>query len=460
MIQKSNLKVLLIILLLIPLLFSCMPEVTKETVKYEPTVTPVLGLSSDIIDQRISMLEGLLNSEDISYIDREDALSLLSDYRKIRSIIREGISENDYGDIINILFRNLDRFDDKYFLGKRGLEEQVYLNAVNELSIKRQKIQESYLSGDYQNVISGCIELETAFGPDSLTPDIGLIFAMSLAKTNRLKEAIDMGERIARELEGKPGLIDLRAGIIDWLLALGNDEKALEDYAKLVDNINEKSALFNKIRNSITVEKEDIDQFGSFAVDDYLPELSELAEPERSKELLNEVDRLIKNKDYTEARLTLLRWRLRVEEGPEEDIIEKALKAVDLAEKSLNDSSPESENEALENAKKLIEEERYEEAINSLDILREVHGDSRELSRFENLAVEKIIARERDKAAKIFLQSKNINDPKRKEALLISSFNILKKLIEKYPSSALINRLNDNLDMVRDELEKLRAKAE
>ena len=47
------------------------------------------------------------------------------------------------------------------------------------------------------------------------------------------------------------------------------------------------------------------------------------------------------------------------------------------------------------------------------------------------------------------------SDPGEREKLLVASYNKLKVLIEKYPTSSLNNTLNKNLTKVREELRKL-----
>ena len=70
-------------------------------------------------------------------------------------------------------------------------------------------------------------------------------------------------------------------------------------------------------------------------------------------------------------------------------------------------------------------------------------------------ATEKLIHRERNRAAKLYLMARSTSNPGEKEDLLLASYNKLKKLIEKYPSSSMNNTLNNNLTKVRDELRKL-----
>ena len=162
------------------------------------------------------------------------------------------------------------------------------------------------------------------------------------------------------------------------------------------------------------------------------------------------------NKDaFTEARLLLLKWRLRTEDGPEIETIEQAMRTVEMAEEKYQEERS-NEKEVLETAKNLIEEESFEEAIKMLEPLYNDQDPNPEIIKFRDLAIENLINRERNKAAKIFLTAKDADDPKRKEELLLSSYNILKLLIDAYPKSTLIDKLNSHLTKVRDELEKLR----
>jgi outer membrane protein assembly factor BamD (BamD/ComL family) len=72
------------------------------------------------------------------------------------------------------------------------------------------------------------------------------------------------------------------------------------------------------------------------------------------------------------------------------------------------------------------------------------------------MAMEKIINRERNKAAKLFLDARNTKDPAKKEEMLNSSYNILKAVADKYPSSPLIPKVRDNMNQVTRELAKSR----
>ena len=97
--------------------------------------------------------------------------------------------------------------------------------------------------------------------------------------------------------------------------------------------------------------------------------------------------------------------------------------------------------------------EKYEEAILKLD---ELPPSDPEVKELKNMAVEKIINRERNKAAKLFLAARNTKDPAKKEEMLNSSYNILKAVADKYPSSPLIPKVQDHINQVTKELVKVK----
>jgi outer membrane protein assembly factor BamD (BamD/ComL family) len=72
------------------------------------------------------------------------------------------------------------------------------------------------------------------------------------------------------------------------------------------------------------------------------------------------------------------------------------------------------------------------------------------------MAVEKIINRERNKAAKLFLTARNTKEAAKKEELLNSSYNILKAVSDKYPASPLIPKVQDHMNQVTKELAKVK----
>ncbi len=109
--------------------------------------------------------------------------------------------------------------------------------------------------------------------------------------------------------------------------------------------------------------------------------------------------------------------------------------------------------DALKGAFALIRSEKYEEALLKLD---ELPSSDPEVKELKNTAVERLINRERNKAAKLFLAARNAKDPAKKEELLNSSYNILQAVADKYPSSPLIPKVQDHMNQVTKELVKVK----
>ncbi len=438
--------------------FGCLPETKRVVVQPKkeavpPPPLPVLPI--DLIDKKIAHLNNMLETKELDREDRETALNLLDAYKTIRS--QENTTRYDDRKLIHLLFTNLSELDEKYFSKDRG-EVKQDAEVITAFSLKRKKIQDDYLSGDYQGVIDDCLELEAAFGPDSLGPEIGLFFAVSLAKKGMLEEALSISGRIIHELEGRPDLIHLRSNMIEWQLALGNKKKALQEYEKLLDDLNEREIVFNRTSEVVTGRKQLVEPYERKSIKPYSTKLREPQQPGPMGKLLTRVDELIQRHEFNEAKLLLIRQRLRTEKGSEIEIIDRALKTVEMAEASFQKEKSvdlDQEEETIKVAKKLIEQENFEEAITKLDQLQGARDTGPEIKKLRDLAIEKLINQERNKAAKLFLMAKKTPDTEKKEGLLLSSYDILKALIEKYPSSDLINKLNHHIQKVREELRKL-----
>ncbi len=111
----------------------------------------------------------------------------------------------------------------------------------------------------------------------------------------------------------------------------------------------------------------------------------------------------------------------------------------------------------ISHAKRLIEQENYEQA---LSILNEVKESNEQINELKNKAIEGIINRERNKAAKLFLLAKEERDIQKKKEYLENSYRILEALIVQYPESPLIKRVEENLKEVEKELNKISVRGE
>jgi hypothetical protein len=434
----------------------CVPESKKVEMGPRTAVKPPPPLSVETVDKRIAYLRTKVEEQDLDREEKAVASDLLATYQTIRSYLQEQSLGYDETKIIQLLFENLGRLEQEYFLREK-FEGPSYSKALSSFSEKRKKIVNAYLAGDYQGVINECVDLEATFGPDSLTPEIGLLFAVALAKKGMLSEAIIISEKIIHELEGKPDLIHLRASIIEWQLDLGNREKALKIYEKMMDDLDEREELLAKSKLMVMEERRKASR-QEVPPAAFAGGLRQFAKLDSTHDLLKAVDELVQKHEFGEAKLLLIKHRIRTEEGPELEIIDQALRSVDLAEERYlleKRAKVSYEKETLKLARKLIEEENFDEALAKIEALRESQNMTPEMVELKRVATEKLIKRERNRAAKYFLMARKTSDPAKKEELLMSSYDILKGLIERYPSSPMIGKLNDNLRTVREQLSKL-----
>ena len=194
---------------------------------------------------------------------------------------------------------------------------------------------------------------------------------------------------------------------------------------------------------------------------------TEAPAPMTTEEILKKADELVKSGDREKAEFLLYQHRLRLEDGPEAEAVDYALESLgDTATTSPPPAEPEGPSpaepegptvaEVVKMASALIDGEKYEEALVKLNELKQKESLTPDGQKLEARAIEKIINRERNKAAEIFLRARNTADPEKKEELLKSSYNILKAVADKYPDSPLNKKINDNMRAIENELKKIK----
>jgi hypothetical protein len=453
---------------LLTFLGACQPALRKEPVSSKKEMTAPLSVSVEALDRRILYLNRVLETQDLSGDDRGLALDLLAAYRGLKTASQTGSLAQNYSPMINILLKNLEQMENRYFT-KQFEAPRLSSEGVHQLANKRKRILEAYSAGDDQAVIDRILDLEKTFGPDSLTPDLSLLLALSLGKKGTFTTALSVGQDAASQLEGKPDLLQLRAQMIDWQLALGNDKEAKEIYERLQSKLSERDTLVKAMEQKVAPGGSRVTLPETAAGGDLAK-----ADVERDlKEALARVNESVQKGDFGRAKFILLQQRIRLQEGPEAELIDQALKKVEMEEEKVReqekagiaakgpssaDVQKELRHEAetqdgLKVALNLIRSEKYEEALQKLDELPPADPEVREL---RTSTVEKIINRERDKAARLFLTARNTKNPAKKEELLNSSYNTLKAVADKYPSSPLIPKVYDHMLQVTKELAKLK----
>ena len=439
-------------------ILGCVPVLEKHEVVGPETATKVTPLlPANILDRKIGFLNKILKEGNLSKKDRKFALDLVDTYKSVKRSSSSDLTKGEYRRIIHDLFECY-RLIDEYYFSKEKDTDRLYTDAIVLFTNKRKNILDAYLSNNFKGVINHCLDLKEVFGSDALTPEIGLLFALSLGREGMLEEAIRIGEQIANELETSPDLILLQGRMAEWQLRLGHKEKSIRIYEKLTDNMDEKEALIKTLNSKISKTPKSIKIIEQTSKELTVSERTDSNDQNTIDRLLHKVDDLVQRHAYNEARILLIKRRIRVEEGPEIEIIDQTLNKIGLEEeryKREKEFRNSQRKAALETVKNMIEEEKFEEAIAKIEELNQAHEINAETAALKERAIEKLINRERNRAAKLYLEAKKNQDILKKEEYLRSSYEILKGLIDKYPSSPLNKKLESHIARVREEMDKL-----
>ncbi len=456
----------MVLITLTPLLFAfflsgCVPGwPTRTQVAAPPGPSQEIPSPKALIDpvsveERIQTLEKILARKDALDADRrEEAKALMEDYRIILKELRTPGAPSGGAGATSILFERLGALEARYFE-----TEQIETGPPAPIMLlpapKERRVRDAYLSGDYEGVIQTCLDLESTYGPEALTPQSGLIFAMALAESGKISKAIRTGERVIPELVGRPDLMHLRSRMVDWYLRQGNSRQAREHYEKLVDEIQERRSILELAEMALepSVTQPPPDQRPD-------PLWEETADEESGPlaDLLHRVDTLIQAQEFDQARMLLVRQRIRYPEGTQTAAIDRAMDRVDRAEAALDRKTPAAPvqprvSEALDEARDLMEAEDYEKALARLEGLRGSPDETDpQVETLRRKAESELVRAGREEAAKLFLMARNAQSSKEKEAHLRASHSLLSELLERFPESSLAPRIRNNLNTVEEEM--------
>ena len=451
-----KIKCFYLVLLFLPALYfsGCQyPPARVEILGPKIGDRPISGAETQLIERKTSHLEQMLLDDKLEPEERRVIKGFIDVYSSLQRLFI--LTEPDPGnrEVSRGLLKKITALEEDYFVA-REMKRPKPSERFDHYHNLRSAIFESYRVKNYKGVIDQCLILEEQFGPQALTPEIGLILALSLAETQMTSEAIKVGERIIRHLEGQPDLLLLRVKLIEWYLAEGMKNKALDVYEKLSEDLDYRYALKTRSGDQLqALQAKKTDQERELIQPD-LP-----TEP-WLREILRKAERLAEQQAFTEAKLLLIKTRIKTEDQLHLQFIDQALKDIEMKqERTERDQGPiyqASDKQVLEQAAALIEEEKYEEAITTLE---KIEGQQRapniETRRLKNLAIEKIINRDRNRAAQLYLQSRQVQERSQKRKFLQSSLDILNNLVDQYPSSYLIERVNEHIAIVSKALADL-----
>ncbi|MFP3927868.1 MAG: hypothetical protein ACLFUP_03105 [Desulfobacteraceae bacterium] len=430
------------------------PAAEKEIRTEEPLLDP------SEVERRIDRLEEAL-TKDLDEEREAELQRLLSDYRKTRSYLGRPGRSGDEKHVVKILYHALTRLEESYLEMSRAVRPSPP-EITGALSDQKERILNAYVAGDHGAVLSGLDDLEAEYGPGYLDPALGVIKALSLAEQGKKAEALDLAEKILPELETRPGSAVLRGKMVSWYVETNRPDQARAQYEKLVDDLQETKVAINRAGRTLArlgiESRTDIE-----AMDEPKPPPGGKGQTELTgtEDLIKEVNRLISEGAFHEAKLLLVRHRIRSAGEEDRALIDRAMKRVEAAEAQAGEEDEpaiqqeSATGEALTDARRLIEQEDYEGALASIEEMEQEEAPLAALRDLRREATEKLIHKEREEAAQLYLQARNAKDEKEKKALLASCYKILQGLLERFPGSDMTEKLERNLKTVREEMKSV-----
>ena len=443
------------------LLSGCLPKARIIHTPSKPEVITPPPSPVSVLNDNIAYLEKILLERELSDEDTKMAEDLLSAYRMVRDYFLGKGTYPNYDRLIQKLYETLTRLDHHYFL-KREERKPLFSETITIFTGSQDMIRNKFFSGDHLGVVTDTMELQTFFGPELIPLDIRLLFAVSLAKRGRLEEAAIVGETILLELDERPDLAFILTQIKDGI----RDKFFSGDYQGVIDDSIELMVVFGPDVISVDI---------AFLL---AVSLTEVGMKEEANILGSRLIREFEARhDLAFLQNLLIEWQLDLENkdmvfqiyrGLEDhmDLIMKEYQAGDVTEGLFKDLVEQRiqreredrlvyEEEALIWAQELIEEEQYEKAIRRINELGDDQDMSLEMKELKDLAIEGFINQERDRAGVYLLRGRQAADPDKKKEYFLLSYSRLRALTERYPQSSFIETLNEDMETVEAELNKL-----
>lgn len=434
----------LLLLVLLTIFLGCTHRVVKPVERRppQPQAAPAPLVPEERLERKIRSLEKLASDQGLSSPQRAMAKRLLESYRSVQDTAPLSMAGTRERAVVEELLDSLDLVEGSFFTKTPALGP-LPLAAYLE---KRNEILKSYSTGNYARAIQLCQKLETDYGAEALRGKVGMAYVLSLARNDMSEDALGAVKKL-KELDGiEPDQALLEAKIAEWQLKLGFPDKAEAIYGDMSRSVSARGKLLEVLGKQIEESRRVAAEQPPGATDSSVGSV------------LAQVPEKIKEGRFDEAREMLLLARRGVSSDSDAASVDRSLAEVDAAEeKYLNEriAGITKKKDAIETTRDLLEKEKYGEAVTGIEALEAEQGQGPEIAALKEQAVEKFIQEERNRAAKMFLMARQTEDKKKKAEYLRGSLNILKNLVEKYPSSTLITKINSNIKSVEDEMTRL-----
>jgi thioredoxin-like negative regulator of GroEL len=408
------------------------------------------AILADAIDRKIARLETLLKEKRIRLEDEPLAVVVINAYQSAKSCLDENLRTQCEG-INHDLLQGLSLIDERYFSPSGNVIESP--NAQADYQKESEAILSAYANKDYQGVIQRCTELTKRSGADALSSELQSVLALSLGAEHRYAEAVQAAEKALAGREALPDPIELRLKSAEWHLALGQTSET----AALLNSVEQSMAATSLERKELEARITALKPTSPSPPSEASPD-GQGSGPANPSAALETVEEMIKEGRLEEARSMLKENRDSIQSETQPETYELTLERLEKAEEQhLREQigAISMKEQTLSRAKQLVEAEKFDEAIATIDSLGVEESVNGEAKAIIGEAVSGIVNRERNRAAKAFYSAKQTDDPIKKETYLRSSHDILKQLIDKYPSCNLIKKIKSNLSTVEAEMAKI-----
>lgn len=367
-------------------------------------------LSPRAVEERIAYLDRIASSDTIPQTKREIANTIKQHYQVFLSILNSSSSQQEERDGLTSLMAALE-VEMGALLTEKEPPKADCSAMIKDRSAAAHEILGLYRKADFNAVMIKCQDFRTRFGDDFLTTELTSACALSLASLGKTQEAISLSEPLARRIKENEDLYRIGEQLPRWRGESETQAARSKEQANLASLLSRAETLAGR---------------GEF---DEAEEMISKARPDfREESSLYEIDKALESLKEKRERFV-------------EERIEAVSKRADV----------------IKEARDLIARERPEEALDRLRALeRQLGSSDPDADAVSKKAVEEIIARERNKAARLFLQAKDTQNPSEKEQLLLLARGILKAVIERYPDSPSAKKASENLQAVEREISSLK----
>jgi len=427
----------------------------------------------------------------------------LLDIRKILEV--DGTVDKSIDERIIVLYEDYlnqgKRIEKKYLESYDNIAEGIIdidSNLIKPVNIEEvnkilYSIDIQFSEGNYSSVVSNFLLL-SGFPPENIPLRQRIQYAMSLGKIGRYNEAIEIGGPLLKTYVDE-AMPELSYEYAQWLIKINKSDEAYRVFKNIVDfqrkgsrwaalslekiryidnlreairqdmsqNLLQAETDINNNRFSLarTTLKEIITNFPdstfAYKAEELLRKADE-AEHNYLEAILEDIEGLyINDNRFEEALNDLDEFERRyIDKGFEEriqEMREELFRREEIYKTGLDTTIARQWEETYNMATDLFNNADYEEAIEEFHKLSgTIYEDEAEKKVKE--ATDRFVEMERIRIGRIFMASRHASSMEEKMGYLSMAYEELDALIEKYPDNSYINKLENNIESVKNEILK------